>query len=232
MSSVVVGLLNPLFAGLAAGGLAMLALAAVHRVKGPPYRKGREPLRLAALSAATLVVAGGVKAFTPAQPRPHSPHQVATERHFRSVSHPGLELEAPPGWKLQYDPQRPGLRALQGGSVETASILIDVSSDLTEQDVDLQTHQQSYVAGMEAQGFRASAPLANTTVGGQPAVLARLQKPGELAELCQWEVRRGRRYVSHLTCVARQGSCAASCQPALDALKWLTPDDLPGDDVR
>lgn len=217
--------------GLAAAGLAMLGMGAYYQLRGKPYPPRRDPKKLGALGLLTLVTAGCVKAFVPAV-LPHAPPEISDSRRFESTSHPALKLAAPLGWKLSYDAARRSLRAYKGQSVDTASVLLDITSDLSESEVDADAFQQGLLRRLSQQGFEAVGGLTAVSIGGIPASRLVARKPGDAAELCSWYARRARRYAAYLTCVARQGACVKACQPALDGLTWLTPVDIAAADLH
>lgn len=217
-------------AGLLAGGLMMLAMALYYQLKGKPYPPRRDPKKLGTLGLLTLAAVGCAKAFVPAV-RPHARPEVSEAGRFESTSHPALKLSAPLGWVLTYDAERRSLRAVKGRTVESASVLLEITSDLTEVDVDTDAFQQEMLRRFGEQGLEPVGALTTVSIGGIPATRLVARAPGDTEELCSWHARRERRYAAHLTCVARQGACVESCQPALDGLTWLTPADIPAADL-
>ncbi len=208
----------------------MLAMGSYYQLRGKPYPARRDPKKLTVLGVLTLVAAGCVKAFVPAV-LPHAPPEVSEPRRFESTSHPALKLVAPLEWTLSYDTERRSLRAYKGQSVETASVLLDITSDLSESEVDADAFQQRLLRELGQQGLEGVGVLTTVSIGGIPARRFVARKLGDAAELCSWHARRARRYAAHLSCVARQGGCVESCQPALDGLTWLTPVDIAAADI-
>lgn len=185
-------------------------------------RQRRQGIPLALISAASLVAGVGGQLLTrhiTAAP----PTFVDTPTHFRSAGR-AFELEAPPGWRLQYDSQIGQLMAISGaGAPGDAPVALVVTSSPLSEDLSLDRQIDFYRKEMEAQGL-AFEPLRAETFAGAPARSAIARK----GVVGIWIVfaERSRRHGLSIQCVARDGADPRqACAAPLGKLTWLGAAD-------
>lgn len=215
-----------MIAVLLAGGAIGLLSAAYYLVSGRPYRARRNPRAMALVSVASLAI--GALSFWLTlglrEPRATAPTLVHTDKRFSSSTNPSLTLDAPEGWRIEFDRPK-GLVSVVKGTLPAseAPAVLTVDSFLL-QGTDFHRAMVEIKPLLEREGLTmersASEPLS-----GKPSMLFSVRTQG--VSVSNWLVKRETPLWSSVKCITRDGSDPrAACAAVLERLKWQTPTDL------
>ncbi|MET0592464.1 MAG: hypothetical protein ABW133_07185 [Polyangiaceae bacterium] len=151
--------------------------------------------------------------------RTHAP-TVLTDRAFDSEGSPALALEAPAGWRIEFDSVHRLLRVVRDGEGEIGAVMQINSTVLSE---DANIDQMLAEMSHQLQKQRMSVGDAFTeSIDGKHALGVTLVGADE--RKCIWLVKRQPRYVSAVLCATRERvDIRQVCRPALERIKWREP---------
>ncbi len=157
-------------------------------------------------------------------PRPEkATHAVVSDRDFDSKQLPAVKLEAPDGWRIEFDSAK-GLVAAVSGSdpIATAKTVFQVNSSTLSDDADLDRILAISSKSLVDRGMTTGDTFTET-IDGLPARGRVLR--GDTDETCLWFVWRGPRFVSALICRSRIPTNAReACKSVIERLRWRELD--------
>lgn len=184
-----------------AGAAAMLALS-----RHIPRTRRRE--RAASLAIGVVLLGLGLTMYARAPPPATSelePSVRVTPSFIETEALPSLRLEAPPGWRLQLEPETRVLTVT--GSSATATVF----TRRRQSSIDFATEQAKLWDELHAPGPAASSEL----IGGQVAVHAE-SSDGSVAT---WAIARDSERITIVQC--RGAAAGTACRPVLERLVWI-----------
>lgn len=145
---------------------------------------------------------------------------VLTDRAFDSEGSPAVALEAPPGWRIEFDAPHRMLRVIRDGEDDLGAVLQIHSTVLSE---DANIDQMLAEMSRQLQKQRMSVGDAFTeNIDGMHALGVTLVGADERKSI--WLVKRAPRYVSAVLCATRERvNIRQVCRPVLERLKWREP---------
>ena len=146
-------------------------------------------------------------------------HAVVSERVFDSKDLPAVKLEAPDGWRIEFDSANRLVAAVQGSDpIATAKTVFQINSSTLSDDTDLDRILAIASKALEDRGMTRGDSFTET-IDGLPARGRVLR--GDTDDSCLWFVKRGPRFVSALICRSRSPTNAReACNPVLERLRW------------
>lgn len=145
-----------------------------------------------------------------------------TERSFESSSSPALSLDAPEGWRIEFDAKAGNVVVVQGDTpAYQAPAFVVLTSNHLAEDVNLDSLAETFSMILEGQGFlrtsRVPEPFRDL-----PAMRTILRSDRE--QVCAWFVKRAAKYVTTAQCWSRSSTgCEQACAPVFATLKWGEP---------
>jgi hypothetical protein len=146
-------------------------------------------------------------------------HAEVSDRAFDSQDLPAVKLEAPSGWRIEFDSANGVVAVVQGSDpIATAKTVFQINSSTLSNDADLDRILAMASKGLEDRGMTKGDSFSET-IDGFPARGRVLR--GDTDDSCLWFVKRGPRFVSALICRSRSPTNAReACNSVLDRLKW------------
>jgi hypothetical protein len=187
-------------------------------------------VRIVALIGALVLAGAGVGLLLVRRNRPPLPPAtppsdlVSTPQHFRSSEGLALDYKAPPGWRLEHQPNKSQLVVIEGsGSLSQAARALFIRSSLLpkEPDVDgmLETVRQSLSRGA---GDVQLEPPQPEMVAGKPGKGFVARSGGRA--MWQVVVVRNPRRAASLQCITHaELDPREVCSEALAGISWLEP---------
>ena len=206
----------------AGAGLVLLGYAAYHAWRGGPYPARRHPRRLAAMGAASLVVAIGTHllialtegpstASNEAFPRASSSHRADPDDVF--------SITAPEGWTLALDAENHAAKLTRTEPSDAGALVtfgVDTSRLINPVDTEkLATGAQALFV---KQGLASPAPPFADSIAGKPAHGFTVRPPN--GELCSWTVALSEHRAANVQCFDPLGDCRQACLAPLAELRW------------
>jgi hypothetical protein len=141
--------------------------------------------------------------------------EVVSETRFSSAGLPALSLDAPDGWKLEWNKASRKLSAASDG----ARLL--VSSAILTEAVDVEVLLAKLAETQRALGFEVGDTFTDR-LGDLPA--AGFLATGPVRSVCTWIVKRDTHLASSVICTAEGKQTAReACRALLARLRWRTP---------
>jgi hypothetical protein len=217
------------------GGILGFIAAGWFARRGKPYRPGRHPVRFAVVSGASVVVGTlphfvsqgftepKVASFQGAEP-------TFSSARFDSSLAPAVAVEAPEGWRIEFDRQAQVVKVVKGqGEAANAPAVLSVDSSLLKDEAVPERLVKQMKPAFEQQGFSVEPAFPDSI--GQAQAQGLVAHAGS-GDLCSWVVKRGSHYVSSVQCFSRDGTnCRQACKPALQRLTWRRPSNVSTSDL-
>jgi hypothetical protein len=145
-------------------------------------------------------------------------HAVVSDRAFDSNELPAVKLDAPEGWRLQFDSVKPSIVAIQRRDWVSPATTFRVMSSVISDDPDVDRMLAITSKGLEDRGLTKGDSFRETIDG---LLAAGRVLHNEKEEVCLWFVKRGPHLASALICESRRPMNAReACKPVLERLKW------------
>jgi hypothetical protein len=186
-------------------------------------RTNRSPKVLALASAGALAIGSSTGWLTRELRQPRQSF-VSTPEHFSSDAF-GVTLDAPHGWRLQHDGAV--LTAIRGSApADQSPVSFVLTSSALDKEAPLEAVLEPFKQGLKQNGLTVHASFQESVAGhSADGFLA----TGERAQLSNWMLKRGPRWVLLIQCFTRDGSDPRSaCKAAIDRLSLRPPTDPKG----
>jgi hypothetical protein len=145
-------------------------------------------------------------------------HAIVTERAFDSNELPAVKLEAPEGWRLEFDSVKRSIVAIRRKDWVSPATTFRVMSSVISDEPDVDRMLAMTSKGLEDRGLTKGDSF-RETIDGLSAAGRILHN--ETEEVCLWFVKRGPHLASALMCESRRPMNAReACKPVLERLKW------------
>jgi hypothetical protein len=144
---------------------------------------------------------------------------LVSARSFDSNDQPAVAIEAPEGWRVEFDGSQRLLMVVKGTepNADAAAVFQVKSASLSDQ-LDIDKMQRITTNELKRQGWTVGDPFSDN-IDGRSAI--GFTAAGAEEKKCAWFVKRGAKHVSVLMCVSRDATDPKdACHPVLGRLKW------------
>jgi hypothetical protein len=153
--------------------------------------------------------------------REQATHPIVSERAFDSNELPAVRLDAPEGWRLEFDSVKRSVLAVRRKDWVSAATTFRVMSSVISDAPDIDRMLAISSKALEDRGLTKGDSF-RETIDGLSAVGRVLHNQTD--EVCLWFVQRGPHLASGLICESRRPMGAReACKPVLERLRWREP---------
>jgi hypothetical protein len=223
--------LGAVLTAMVIGGLAVQIVAAKRKRRGDRSARSLSVVGFVSLGVGAVGLAAAGSRLD-AQRDPDRSAITITPERFHSAGPPSVSVTAPPGWQVSFAQDAVSIEHDRRGTPRWA--LMTISSSRLQESLDL---DQMAVTIREllarTEGVALVRGPERTELLGHPALLTVKQAPAMGLLECRWEVRRGRRFASQITCTTDlTGDPSVACRDPIGRLEWVRPDGVPRADLE